>query len=160
MIWQEMIKPPEIPSVEQTKAVDRLEARKSAYGRAKVVPRIISASAAGLAISAAIALVTLSLIHCFQPNFLPWTIKSAVPLILIGVAFASFQFALPRTRCQLLLGSSVSVAFILWGTEQFLVNQAIVSVIDDLVVFLFVIDLGIVICGSLRRKNGETGLSG
>ena len=125
-----------------------------------VIPKVISAIAVVLAISAAFLLIALRLIHYIQPNLVQWTFKSAVPLILIGVAFASFQFALPRTRCQLLLGSSVSVAFILWGTEQFLVNQAIVSVIDDLVVFLFVIDLGIVICGSLRRKNGETGLSG
>ncbi len=44
----------------------------------------------------------------------------------------------------------VAAAFILWGTEQFLSNQALISFIDDVVVLLFVTDLSIVIYGHLK----------
>jgi hypothetical protein len=44
----------------------------------------------------------------------------------------------------------VAAAFILWGTEQLLSNQAVVSFINDIVVLLFVLDLSIVIYGHLK----------
>ena len=114
------------------------------------VLRIISATALGLAVSSAIMVVTLRILHCFQPQLFPWSLKSAVPLILIGIAFACLQFVVSRNRVQILLGLLVALAFILWGTEQFLSNPGIISFIDDFVVFLFVLDLGIVIYGHLK----------
>jgi hypothetical protein len=132
------------------KTDERTQARQFASNRCAVVLRVISAIALGLAVVAAIGVVSIRLIHWFQPNFLPWTLKSAIPLILIGVAFASLQLILPRTPLQILFGLMVAVAFILWGTEQFLSNQAIVAFIDDLVVLLFVLDLSIVIYGHLK----------
>jgi hypothetical protein len=122
-----------------------------------VVLRGISAIAFGLAVFTAIGIVALRLIHSFQPDLLPWTLKSAIPLILIGVAFASLQFVLPRSRRQILLGLMVALAFILWGAEQFLANQAIASFIDDVVVLLFVLDLSIVICGQLKSGAHAAG---
>ncbi len=116
---------------------------------------VISAAALALAVCSAIALVALRLLHLFQPDLLPWTLKSAVPLILIGVAFLFLQFALPRTRTQMLLGLVVSTAFIGWGAEQFLTNRALVSLIDDFVVFLFVLDLSIVIYSHLKPGGDQ-----
>jgi hypothetical protein len=116
----------------------------------------VSAIALGFAVSTAVFIVVLHVFHCFQPGIFPWTLKSAVPLILIGVAFASLQFAVPRTRVQMLLGLLAALAFILWGTEQFLSNRALISLMDDVVVFLFVFDLGIVIRGNLK-SGGEPG---
>ncbi len=145
--------PLENSSVEHLQASGRLESRQLTFGRAAVVPRIISAISVGLAIFAAFLLIALRLVHWLQPNLLPWTLKSAIPLILIGIAFAWFQFSLPRTLGQRLSGLGVAAAFVLWGIEQFVPNQRIVSAIDDVVVFLFVLDLGIVICGSLREQN-------
>jgi hypothetical protein len=141
---------PEISAGEDIKADKNLTARQRTFGRGAVALRVISAIALGLGILAAMSIVILCLLHCFQPNLLPWTLKSAVPLILIGIAFASLQFALPRTRSQMLLSLMVAVAFILWGVEQFLLNRAIASFIDDVVVFLFVLDLSIVIFGHLK----------
>jgi hypothetical protein len=114
------------------------------------VLRTICAIALGLAVSTGVILVVLRVVHCLQPRLFPWTLKSAVPLILIGVAFACLQFVVARSRAQVLLGLLVAAAFILWGTEQFLSNHAIVSFIDDVVVFLFVLDLGMVIYGHLK----------
>ena len=140
----------EISSFNVAKADRRTESRQFAPGRVVVMLRVISAIAFGLAITSAIVIVITHLIRSLNLGFVPWTIKSAIPLILIGTAFASLQFALPRTRWQMLLGLMVALAFILWGTQQFISNQSIVSFIDDVVVLLFVIDLSIVICGHLR----------
>lgn len=123
------------------------KARSGAFAQ---VLRFVSAAALLLAFSTSIIIVVLHVIHCFQAGFLPWTLKSAYPLILIGVAFACLQFTLPRTRTQIVLGLAVALAFILWGTEQFLSDLSIISFIDDIVVFLFVLDLSIVIYGHLK----------
>jgi hypothetical protein len=115
-----------------------------------IVLKTLCAIALGLAVSTGVILVAMRIAHCFQPQLFPWTLMSAVPLILIGVAFACLQFVVSRSRSQMLLGLLVAAAFILWGTEQFLSNPAVVSFIDDMVVFLFVLDLGIVIYGHLK----------
>ena len=132
------------------KTNERASSRQPASPRAVMVLRVVSALAFGLAIATAIIIVLLHLVCFLQPRFVPQTLRSAVPLILIGVAFASLQFTLPRTRTQILLGLMVSAAFILWGAEQFPSNPSIVSLIDDIVVLLFVIDLSIVIYGHLK----------
>jgi len=107
----------------------------------------------GLAVSAAVLLLTLRAIHSFRPDIIPWTLKSGVPLMLAGAAFAGLQFAISRTRAQIVLGLMVAAAFILWGAEQFLPNPAIAAFIDDLVVFLFVVDLSLVTFGHLKAKS-------
>ena len=111
-----------------------------------------------LAFSTAILTVVLRLVHYFRPALFPWPVKSAVPLILIGIAFACLQFAAKRTRSQMALGFIVSTAFVLWGVEQFLTNVFIVSLIDDIVVFLFVFDLSVVIYGHLKPQNRPVGM--
>jgi hypothetical protein len=115
-----------------------------------IVLKTLCAIALGLAVSTGVILLVLRIVHSIQPHLFPWTLKSAVPLILIGIAFACLQFVVSRSRSQILLGLLVAAAFILWGTEQFLSNQAVVSFIDDVVVFLFVLDLGMVIYGHLK----------
>jgi hypothetical protein len=82
-------------------------------------------------------------------------VKSALPLIGIGVSYALLQFTVPRTRAEFCLSLAVSLAFILWGAEQFVPEPRIASRMDDLVVFLFVLDLGIVIRGQLVRSMGR-----
>jgi peptidoglycan/LPS O-acetylase OafA/YrhL len=139
------------------KADGRSEAHRFASSRGAAVLRVVSAVALGLAVISAIGVVALRLVHCFQPNLLAGVLKSAVSLILIGVAFASLQFVLQRTLRQILLGLMVAAAFILWGAEQFVSNQAIASFMDDVVVLLFVLDLSIVIYGHLKPGRHSTG---
>ena len=124
----------------------------------RLILEIATVTALGLALSSAMTVVALRLIHCFYPALFLLPLRSGIPLILIGLSFASLQFAIRRTPSQCILGLSVSAAFILWGIEQFLPNQAMVSFLDDVVVFLFVLDLGIVICGLLKVGNGEKAL--
>jgi hypothetical protein len=114
--------------------------------------RILSGAALVFAFASAGAVLVLDAAHWLQPD-LPWRVKSALPLIGIGVSYALLQPTLQRTRTELLLSLAVSVAFILWGTEQFIPMPRIASQVDDVVVFLFVMDLGIVIRGRLTRDG-------
>jgi amino acid transporter len=132
--------------------------RQTGKQKIRFILQVVSAMTLGLAFLSAMVVVALRLIHWFHPSLFLLPLRSGIPLILIGLSFACLQFAVRRTRSQCILGLSVSVAFMLWGIEQFLPNQAIVQVIDDMVVSLFVLDLGIVICGLLKGKNGESAL--
>jgi hypothetical protein len=85
----------------------------------------------------------------------PIPFKSAVPLIAIGISYLVLILTLRRTLGQRLVGISVGLAFVLWGLEQFLTDRAWISFIDDVVVFLFVVDLSIVIRHNLKSCVGE-----
>src|SRR5690349_24430059 len=72
--------------------------------------RFLSATTLALAFSSAIVLIAVRLVHWYRPQFLPSTLKSAYPLILVGIAFACMQFTSPRTRTQTVLGLAVALA--------------------------------------------------
>jgi hypothetical protein len=116
------------------------------------VLKVLSGAALVFALASAAAVMVLDAAHWLQPD-LPWKVKSALPLIGIGVSYALLQPTMPRTRTELLLSLAVSLAFILWGTEQFIPIPRIASQLDDVVVLLFVLDLGIVIRGRLKRDG-------
>lgn len=90
----------------------------------------------------------LALIVGSQP---PITLKSAIPLIAIGISYSVLIITLRRTLGQRLVGIFMGLAFVLWGLEQFLSDQAVITFMDDIVVFLFVVDLSIVIRQNLRN---------
>ena len=79
-----------------------------------------------------------------------WCMKSAIPLTLVGVSYACILFALQRTLLQRFLGLLVCFAFIGWGSEQFISDPAMVALIDDSIVFLFVLDLSLMIREHLK----------
>jgi DNA replication protein DnaC len=85
----------------------------------------------------------------------PISLKSAVPLIAIGISYFILILTLRRTLGQRIVGIFIGIAFVLWGLEQFLSDQAVISFLDDVVVFLFVVDLSIVIRQNLRSCVGE-----
>jgi hypothetical protein len=113
--------------------------------------RVFSAALALAAFSLSLVIVTTDLIRCFHPKLVPWNLKSGFALLFIGISYLGLQLTLRRTRVQFILSVVVSIAFALWGAEQFLSNQALVSAIDDVVVLLFVLDLSIVIRGNLKH---------
>ena len=115
----------------------------------------MSAVTLAVAISSAFLTVVFRFANYFRPDLFHWMMKSSIALILIGVSFACFQFAVSRTRSQIVLGLTVAIAFILWGSEQYLSNKTLVPFVDDLVVFLFVLDLTIVIYGQLKLRNNS-----
>ena len=120
------------------------------------VLRIISALVLAAAFASAAGVLLFDALHWVRPD-ISWKVKSAVPLICIGVSYALLQFTLPRTRTEFCLSLAVSMAFVLWGTEQFIPVPWIASQMDDVVVFLFVLDLGIVIRSRLNRPIPRNG---
>ncbi len=49
----------------------------------------------------------------------------------------------------------LGLAFVLWGTEQLLPPSAWVTVMDSLVIGIFVVDLALIIIEHLNRNNRE-----
>jgi len=117
----------------------------------------LSFSSAMLAIIMAVGIVGLHLLRAAAPahgDLVPG-LKSALPLIAIGVAYLSLIFTVPRTSAQRFLGFLVALAFVLWGAEQYMTNAILISVIDDFVVLLFVFDLFLVIRENLKKAALE-----
>ena len=112
--------------------------------------RVLSTVALGFAFASAAVILLLDALHGLRPE-ISWRVKPALPLIGIGLSYALLQFTLPRTWKEFCLGLAVSLGFILWGAEQFVPLRWVASLMDDLVVFLFVLDLSIVILGHLKQ---------
>jgi DNA replication protein DnaC len=117
--------------------------------------RIISGISLWTAVITAAFIVLRPTIRSIIGGPLPFSIKSAVPLIAIGISYISLVLTLRRKPGQLLVGVLMGLAFALWGWEQFLKDRALASFIDDCVVFLFVTDLSIVIRQNFRECAGE-----
>jgi len=118
--------------------------------------RAVSAITLALAFIGAAFVLALHLPHSkdflrhLHVNPPAWSLKSAWPLIFIGTSYFTLLLTLPRTRTQRLLGFMVCAAFISWGAEQFVPAPEIVSLIDDIIVFVFVLDLSLMIRGNLK----------
>jgi hypothetical protein len=137
---------------------DPSQDRNTVSGRADFF-RLVTLFLLCLAVFSAIILVALRVLHLVQPASPSWTLKSAVPLILIGASFACYQFAVSRTPREILTGLALALAFILWGSEQYLSNRSVISAIDDMVVFLFVLDLSLLMYAPLRRRQSSRNAS-
>jgi hypothetical protein len=66
----------------------------------------------------------------------------AMPLILIGLSYVSFQLSGRRALAERTKGLLLGLAFILWGSEQLLPPSAWVTAMDSLVIAHFRRGLG------------------
>lgn len=76
---------------------------------------------------------------------------SAAPLLLIGVASLGFQILTRPRPLEVFKALLVSLAFILWGIDQMLPPAWLTTLISDVVIVLYVIDLGWMIGSALRQ---------
>jgi hypothetical protein len=67
---------------------------------------------------------------------------SALPLLLIGLASLGFQVVTRPTPLDFFKAGLVSIAFILWGVDQLLPTGWEATTLGDIVIVLYVIDLG------------------
>ena len=78
---------------------------------------------------------------------------SAAPLLLIGATYLGFQ-ALARPKlldlCKALI---VSSAFVLWGIDQLLPTGWFATTLGDVVIVLYVIDLGWMMADRLKNRS-------
>lgn len=77
---------------------------------------------------------------------------SAAPLLCIGAAYLAFQ-ALSRPKlldlCKALI---VAMAFILWGIDQMLPAGWFATLLGDIVISLYVLDLGWMMLDRLKQR--------
>ena len=80
----------------------------------------------------------------------------ALSFMLIGASYISLQLGTPRHWKEKLKRVLLGIGFFLWGSEQFLSSGPLTTLVDSLVVIIFVSDLSLVIVDSLRRKSDST----
>lgn len=78
---------------------------------------------------------------------------SALPLLLIGLASLGFQFVLRPNLLDLFKACIVSTAFLLWGIDQLLPAGWLATTVGDIVIVLYVIDLGWVMADRLKQQG-------
>ena len=80
----------------------------------------------------------------------------ALSFMLIGASYISLQLSTGRRWREMFKGVLLGIGFFLWGCEQFLPAGPLVTIMDSLVVLIFVSDLGLVIVDRLKRKDHES----
>lgn len=108
----------------------------------------------GLALVGIAALLLSDAWHRLRPSALHPRL-AALPLILIGLSYACLQFSARRSRRELAQGLALGTAFLLWGVEQLLPPSSIVTLMDCLVVTIFVVDLSFIIVEHLRLNDHD-----
>lgn len=79
----------------------------------------------------------------------------ALSFILIGVSYLSLQLSSGRPWRERYKGVLLGLGFLFWGGEQFLPPGPLATILDTLVVLIFVSDLGLIILDRLKRKDDE-----
>jgi hypothetical protein len=75
------------------------------------------------------------------------------PFIFIGLAFIAYQLGRSCSWHARIKGLLLGAAFALWGSEQFLPATRWLTLMDNLVIGIFVVDLGIIVAGQLFKKE-------
>ena len=79
----------------------------------------------------------------------------ALSFMLIGASYISLQLSTGRRWREIFKGVLLGTGFFLWGCEQFVPPGPLVTVMDSLVVVIFVSDLGLIIVDRLKRKDDK-----
>jgi hypothetical protein len=96
---------------------------------------------------------TLLLTSDFFFTHWPHAPVSAAPLLLIGAAYLGFQVLTHPRLLDLFKALIVSSAFILWGIDQLLPVSWLATTLGDIVIVLYVVDLGWMMVDRLRQKT-------
>jgi len=102
-----------------------------------------------LALIAGVALLTNDVFL----TILPHAPISAAPLLFIGAAYLGFQVLLRPKPLDLFKALIISSAFILWGVDQLLPGGRVATTLGDVVITLYVLDLGWVMIDRLKLRN-------
>ncbi len=117
---------------------------------------LFSGSLAALAFASSLVLLLFDVQVRLFPHTLTHAPISAAPLLLIGASYIALQ---PLTRprpMELLQRLMLGSAFILWGVDQLMPPGKIATLIGDVVITLYVIDLGLIIKDHLRKEDWNT----
>lgn len=79
----------------------------------------------------------------------------ALSFMLIGSSYVALQLSLRRPRIEKLKAILLGVAFLFWGSGQFLPPSPWATAMDAAVVVIFVVDLSLIIVESLKQNHYE-----
>jgi hypothetical protein len=85
-------------------------------------------------------------------TILPHAPVSAVPLLLIGATYLGFQVLIRPKPLDIFKAVIVSSAFMLWGIDQVLPMGWFATTLGDVVIVLYVIDLGWMTVDRLKQQ--------
>jgi len=114
--------------------------------------RMLSGALAGAALAALVGLCAADGVQGFRFSA-EHRHYGALALMLIGGSYVALQLGEKRTLSERLKGVALGVAFLMWGLEQLLPPSRIVTVMDFLVIAIFVVDLNLIIFSQLRSSN-------
>lgn len=80
----------------------------------------------------------------------------ALSFMLVGASYISLQLGSARQWKEKFKHLLLGLGFFLWGGEQFLSPGPLTTLMDSLVVIIFVSDLSLVILQSLRKDDRST----
>jgi hypothetical protein len=110
-----------------------------------------------LFVSALLAMVTLLVSDAFtELTSTPLHRRAgALSFMLIGSSYVALQLSLRRPRSEKIKAILLGVAFLFWGSGQFLPPSPWATAMDSAVVVIFVVDLSLIIIESLKRNHYE-----
>lgn len=79
---------------------------------------------------------------------------SALPLLLAGTSYIFLQALLRPAGIEMLKRLMLGMAFVLWGIDQLMPPSTLAIDLGDLVISLYVLDLGLMIEGELAARLG------
>jgi len=112
--------------------------------------RLLTRALASLAIVACVFLILADLARFGHAPL------SAAPLLLIGAAYMVLQGILRPPWKELVKRLLLGLAFVLWGVDQLLPSGPFATVVGDVVIILFVVDLGLITLAHLRVDDRDT----
>jgi len=92
------------------------------------------------------------------PKFFPASAHDAlgaIPLALIAISYLIYQIAQKPTAAELLKSVLLAAAFFLWAANQFWPNSPGATLLNDLAIAFFVLDIFLVIVGWPRNSANE-----
>jgi|SRR5579859_1457097 len=72
---------------------------------------------------------------------------AALPLALIAIAYLLYQYARQPAAMEFVKGLMLAVAFLCWGANQFWPDMSQATLLNDIAIALFVLDVFLVIIG-------------
>jgi hypothetical protein len=75
--------------------------------------------------------------------------------MLIGSSYVALQISLQRPAAEKARAILLGVAFLFWGSGQFLPPSLFATAMDSAVVVIFVVDLSLIIIENLKRNHYE-----
>jgi peptidoglycan/LPS O-acetylase OafA/YrhL len=116
--------------------------------------RQLSALLLVAALAGTLALMVMDALNHLRLTFIHQR-TGALAFMLIGASYICLLLSDRRPWRENLKGMLLGGGFLLWGCEQFLPSGPLATIMDSLVVMIFVLDLSLIIIGRLQHRDDD-----